>query len=202
MSSASPQRSMGMTHRRHGAKAVGESRRRVEATLRARACVIACVLLASIAGLAGCAVRGPGASHVDPIRASEMLQDGDPARRASIRLVIEGLDADQAFDRNQARGSYERAIQVDPTNPMAYLALARHELDDLEAQRALQLLEQAAALFEAEGLRVDRVGVHLQGLRGRAYETLGRDGSADLDNAAALAPEVWGDGMLSPGELR
>jgi len=193
---------MEMTHVRDRAKDVAESRWGVAATLRARTCIVVCVVLASLVALAGCAVRGPGVSHVDPMRASEMLQDADPARRASTRLVIEGLDADEAFDRNHARGSYERAIQVDPTNPMAYLALARHELDDLEAQRALQLLEQSAALFEAEGLRVNRVGVHLEGLRGRAYETLGRDGSAELDKAAALAPEVWGDGMLTPEELR
>jgi hypothetical protein len=132
-----------------------------------------------------------------------MLADAaDPERRASMRLVLDGLDADARFDQRHARGSYERAIQVDATNPMAYLALARHELDDLEGQRALQLLEQAAALFEAEGLRVERVGVHLIGLRGRAYDAMGGDGTELLDRAALLAPEVWGDGFLSPEELR
>lgn len=153
--------------------------------------------------LAGCVARGPGPAEVEPMRASELMGDADPARRASVRLVIEGLDADEVFDRRHARGSYERAIQVDPTNPMAYLALARHDLDDLEAQRALQLLEQSAALFEAEGMRVDRVGVHLVGLRGRAYEILGDDeGTALLEQAASLAPDVWGDGMLQPAELK
>ncbi len=158
------------------------------------------VVLVSVG--AGCISTGPGTQTVEPMRVSEMLDDADPARRASTRLVIEGLDADEAFDRRQARGSYERAIQVDPTNPMAYLALARHELDDLEGQRALQLLEQAAALFEAEGLRIDAVGVHINGLRGRAYEAIGEDGSELLDRAAALAPDVWGDAFLSPEELR
>ncbi len=149
-----------------------------------------------------CVTGGPPGGPVEPVRASEMLEDADPARRASMRLVLQGLDADANFDRNQARGSYERAIQVDPTNPMAYLALARHELDDEEGRRALQLLEQSAALFEAEGLRIDPVGVHLVGLRGLAYEALGEDGSAELEQAATLAPEVWGDGYLAPEELR
>lgn len=158
-------------------------------------------LLCVLAALVGCVARGPMTETLQPIRASEMLGDADPARRASVRLVIEGLQADDAFDLRHARGSYERAIQVDPTNPMAYLALARHDVDALEPERALQLLEQAAALFEAQGMRVDRVGVHLIGLRGRAYEELGDDGSALLDRAAALAPDVWGDGMLQPSEL-
>lgn len=150
----------------------------------------------------GCLTTGTRPETVDPIRASDMLDDADPARRASMRLVLEGLDADVDFDRRHARGSYERAIQVDPTNPMAYLALARHELDDRETARALQLLEQAAALFEAEGLRVDAVGVHLIGLRGYAYEVQGEDGAELLDRAAALAPDVWGDAFLAPEELR
>ena len=119
-----------------------------------------------------------------------------------MRLVIQGLDADAQFDHKRALGSYERAIQVDPTNPMAYLALARHEIDAREGRRALQLLEQAAGLFEAEGLRVESVGVLLIGLRGRAYEEMGEDGSELLARAAALAPDVWGDGYLSPEELR
>jgi len=168
-----------------------------------RAWATACVAVILMQALStGCAVRGPGVREVEPMRASEMLDDADPARRASTRLVIEGLDADSGFDRRHARGSYERAIQVDPTNPVAYLALARHELDDLEGQRALQLLEQSAALFEAEGMRVDRVRVHINGLKGGAYESLGRDGSELLDLAASLAPDVWGDGRLTPEELR
>jgi hypothetical protein len=162
----------------------------------------AMVLVAALAS-AGCVGRRPGVGTVEPIRASEMLDSPDPARRASTRLVIQGLDADASFDPVRARGSYERAIQVDPTNPMAYLALARHDIDAMEGQRALQLLEQAAALFEAEGLRVDRVGVQLMGLRGRAFEIVGEDGGPELvDRAAALAPEVWGDGDLTPEELR
>jgi tetratricopeptide (TPR) repeat protein len=185
--------------------AVGVVRTRATSRCRARALariLTACVTPITLLVATGCITPGPETTTVEPMRASEMLDDADPARRASTRLVIEGLDADQAFDRRHARGSYERAIQVDPTNPMAYLALARHELDDLEARRALQLLEQAAALFEAEGLRIDAVGVHVNGLRGRAYEALGEDGGALLEQAAALAPEVWGDGFLAPEELR
>lgn len=161
------------------------------------------VLIALVLASSGCMGRTPRPSEVEPIRASEMLDSPDPARRASTRLVIEGLDADTRFEHERARGSYERAVQVDPTNPMAYLALARHEVDALEGRRALQLLEQAAGLFEAEGMRVDRVGVQLMGLRGRAYEITGEPGGAELvDRAAALAPEVWSDGDLSPQELR
>lgn len=174
-------------------------------TASSRALAQGVALLVGLALLVsfGCVRRAPRPEIVEPMRASEMLDSPDPARRASTRLVIQGLDADANFDPVRARGSYERAIQVDPTNPMAYLALARHDLDALEGQRALQLLEQASGLFEAEGLRVDRVGVQLMGLRGRAYEIIGEEGGPELlDRAAALAPEVWGDGDLSPEELR
>ena len=143
-------------------------------------------------------------SEMEPVRVSEATEKGDPARRASIRLVLQGLDADIEGRPRRAQGSYERAIQVDPTNPYAYLALARHHLDGHEAERASALLDQAAALFEAEGMRDPRVGVHLMGLRGRGLEATGRsaDGIIYLDRAAELAPGVWGDGYLGPEELR
>ena len=129
---------------------------------------------------------------------------GDPARRASVRLVLQGLDADAAGDLERAQGSYERAIQVDATNPYAYLALARHHLDGRDADHATHLIDQAAALFEAEGMREPRVGVHLMGLRGRAMHATGRgdDAIMYLERARQLAPEVWRDGYLSAEELR
>jgi Tfp pilus assembly protein PilF len=155
--------------------------------------------------VAGGCVRGPEKSEsVAPMRVSEMIGDSDPARRASIRLVLQGLEADENFERERARGSYERAVQVDPTNPFAYLALARHELDGRNAEGAMELIDQAAALFEAEGLRNDRVGALLVGLRGRAYQSTGRgeDGNLYLERARVLAPDVWSDGYLSPAEMR
>lgn len=156
--------------------------------------------------LTSCATRTEQAEEVavEPVRVSEFLYDGDPARRASLRLVIQGLDADRLAQTERARGSYERAIQVDATNPFAYLALARQVLDTSDSEQGLQLLDQAAALFEAEGQRNPRVGAHLIGLRGRAFHASGRgeDGVLYLERARTLAPEVWSDGYLSAEELR
>lgn len=167
------------------------------------------VVLALVLAL-GCA--GPGGRRpetVRPIRVSDAVGLGDPARRASTRLTVQGLDDDAAGSLERARGSYERAIQVDATNPYAYLALARHYLDGAsprigDAERATLLIDQAAALFEAEGMREPRVGVHLMGLRGLAMYATGNDADAALylDRARELAPEVWGDGYLSAEELR
>jgi tetratricopeptide (TPR) repeat protein len=156
---------------------------------------------------AGCARLAPDRreQEVDPIRVSQAADVGDPARRASIRLVLQGLEADAAGLPERAQGSYERAIQVDPTNPYAYLALARHDLETADAAtRAPLLLDQAAALFEAEGMRDPSVGVHLMGLRGQALQETGHsaDGTIYLDRAAELAPGVWGDGYLAPEELQ
>ena len=145
----------------------------------------------------------PKVSWVTPVRATDFVMQGDAARRASMRLVVQGLDADERKDFPSARASYERSIQVDATNPWSYLALARYYLEQGEAQRVGPLLDQSAALFEAEGLREPRVGVHLIGLRGGAYGSLGQDTEAQLyiERAQTLAPLVWGDGQLQAGEL-
>ncbi|MCH2186541.1 tetratricopeptide repeat protein [Myxococcota bacterium] len=159
-----------------------------------------------LAWLSGCQTHPPAPSKtkVEPMRISQALGQGDPARRASIRLVVQGLDEDEAGRPQRARGSYERALQVDPTNPYAYLAMARHELELGESQDALDFIEQAAALFESEGQRRPEVGVHLIGLRAEALRAGGRDQEAQLyfETAGELAPEIWGDGALSPSELR
>lgn len=152
----------------------------------------------------GCRTRPPAESPVRGVRVGDVLEVGDPARRASVRLVAQGLDADRAGELRRARGSYERAIQVDPTNPYAYLALARHNLDGGSPGDALNLVDQAAALFDAEGLRSPEVDVHLIGLRGWDLESRGRPGEANLyvERAAALDPLLWQDGYLSAQELR
>jgi tetratricopeptide (TPR) repeat protein len=156
---------------------------------------------------AGCGTFGVSerSEQVDPIRVSDAAEIGDPARRASTRLVLQGLDADIQGHTERAQGSYERAIQVDATNPYAYLALARHylDLDGYQADRAMPLLDQAAALFEAEDMREPRVGVHLMGLRGRGLQAAGQgaDAAIYLERAADLSPEIWGDHYLAPEEL-
>lgn len=156
----------------------------------------------------GCALlpagRGPTGEAVGPLRISELLSQGDPARRASLGLVVEGLEADTRGARARAQGVYERAIQVDPTNPYAYLAIARHYAEGSEPQWALSFLDQADALFEAEGKPSPRVAAHLIGLRGQILYADGEidRGVAYLERAWQLAPEVWVDGRLSADELR
>jgi len=152
----------------------------------------------------GCRTRSAAESPVRGVRVGDVLEVGDPARRASVRLVVQGLEADQAGQLRRARGSYERALQVDPTNPYAYLALARYNLDGGTPGDASDLVDQAAALFEAEGLRSPEVDVQLIGLRGWDLQSRGRPGEASLylERAAGLDRVVWEDGYLSAEELR
>ena len=183
------------------------SRRRVGRTVAGLSVVI------GIFTFGGCSTHGIHLGEGRAIRVSDFADRGDAARRASTRLVIEGLDADaaaalytgkdSAMELRRAQGSYERAIQVDPTNPYAYLALARHHLDGGDASEAANLVDQSAALFEAEGLRSPEVEVQLIGLRGLSFDAQGRPGEAALylNRAGALAPGVWGDGYLSAEEL-
>jgi tetratricopeptide (TPR) repeat protein len=98
---------------------------------------------------------------------------------------------------------YERAIQVDPTNPYAYLALARYYAGR-DPARALEYLDQAEALLESEDALSPGVQAHLFGLRATALRTHGdlRRSEELVERARELAPDAWDDGYLSPDELR
>lgn len=164
--------------------------------------------LAVPAGTLGCPGRGPGVPGLGvPDRAvtlSEVQDRGDDRRRASNHLVIQGLDADDLGEMERALDRYELALKVDPGNPWAYLALARHELDRGDPSRSLSALDRCRSLLEREGPIAPRVETHLLGLRGVALEGLGRFGEARplLTEARRRAPGAWEDGYLTAGELR
>lgn len=146
-----------------------------------------------------CALRGPGGA-----RLAHVPDPGDPTGRASLRLVLDGLDADVRGDSQRALASYERALQIDASNPYAYLALARFYSEQGDAGRTLSTVDQAAVLFESLDLLTPGVETHLIGLRGSALLRDGRrrEGEPLLIEAARRAPDVWGDGELSAAELR
>jgi hypothetical protein len=161
--------------------------------------LLGAALLAACAGPPLAGIFAPA-----PLRLSELSQEGDPQRRASVNLLLRGLDADEARDWTRAEGLYERAIQVDSTNPFAYLALARHRVEQAQAQAALDSLERARSLIGGEGLAAERAEAHLVGLRGRALFLAGRlqESAPLVARARELAPAEWGDGRLSAAELR
>lgn len=165
--------------------------------------VFAMGLLVACAG-----ARGPQPPAREPaLRLSELGALGDPARRASMRLVLQGLDADVARAPAAALASYERALQVDPNNPWAWLALARHELEQGQPARALAGLDKAEALLPGEGELSRGAAPHRIGLRGAALHAARASGAttqapALLEDARRLAPVVWADGVLDASELR
>ena len=162
-----------------------------------RLTALACVVLFLAAGCAGSGIFSRG-----PLRLSQIGSEGDPARRASLRLCLQGLDSDSGGRPRLARSRYERAIQIDATNPFAYLALARHEVERGDPQRALEYLDRAEMLLDSEGVRSPRVEPHLVGLRGAALEQAGLGGEELLARAYDLSPSVWDDGWLTAAELR
>jgi tetratricopeptide (TPR) repeat protein len=160
------------------------------------------VLIAAVALALGCAVPpGPPASRI-----SEVASSGDDQFRASQRLVMEGLDADERGDAARARSRYERALQIDASNPWVYLALARHYVEEGDAGHALAHLDRAEALLDVQDNNNGSPGarIHCEGLRGAALALEGNRQEAQplLDAAARSAPDVWGDGTLSASELR
>jgi tetratricopeptide (TPR) repeat protein len=163
------------------------------------------LIVIAFGGLSGCAsLFGSGNNEVRPLRITDVAEDGDAARRASVRLVDDGLVADADGDEARAQARYERALQVDASNPYAYLAIARHHVETLDPQRALQFLDRADALLRMQGDPPPGVQVHLIGLRGGALYDSGdiTAGVELLDRARELSPSVWGDGALHPNELR
>ena len=162
------------------------------------------IALLALLGLAGCAIQTPAIARSPTLRLSEVATQGDATRRASLRLVIDGLTADARGEGQRARGSYARALQLDSGNPYAYLALARHHADAGEASLVVQHLARADDLFSPAQRASPRVEVHLIGLRGVALRLEGRSAEADrlLARAARSAPSVWGDARLGAEELR
>jgi tetratricopeptide (TPR) repeat protein len=141
---------------------------------------------------------------VQALRLSEVAGDGDATRRASTRLVLQGLDADAAARPLEAVRLYERALQVDATNPWAYLALARYHAEEGTASLTFSYLDKAEALLGAQRALSPQVEPHLVGLRGEALLATGRaaDAAPLLERARLLSPSVWDDGHLAPAELR
>lgn len=155
--------------------------------------------------LAACApLRGPFPYAGDAMALSELAGEGDAERRTSMQLTLQGLDADAEGRPDLALAEYESAIRVDPGNPYAFLALARHQVSGTRPDRALDTLDKCQALLHAQGDADPRVTVHVVGLRGAALVASGRsvEGVALLDEARERAPDVWSDGHLSPRELR
>ena len=166
------------------------------------------MFLLALALVLGCAsgarlTSGFGPS-TRPLTATDALGLYDAARDGSLRLVIEGLDEDQAGRPDRALAKYQRGIRVDPTNPFAFLALARHHLEGDSSEEASAFLDQARALFEAQGDLGPSVDVWGVGLRAGIERARGRDEKADalLSQARRLSPEIWRDGRLSARELR
>ncbi len=156
-----------------------------------------------LALLGGCATPNRSLRGA-ALRISEIEQLGDARRRASMRLVVEGLEAEMASTPQRALSRYQRAIQSDSGNPFVYLALARFYSAIADPESALEHLDRAQSLLDPDGDLYRGAEPHLRGLRGRALAVAGRSADAELLLAEArrLAPSVWGDGRLDASELR
>jgi tetratricopeptide (TPR) repeat protein len=161
------------------------------------------VAWAWVALVGGCAGPTRG-SRKAVLRIAEIDHLGDARRQASMRLVVEGLDAEIASMPQRALSRYQHAIKIDPGNPFAYLALARYYAAVADPERALEHLDRAQSLLDPDGTLHRRAEPHLLGLRGWAFAEEGRSAAAGplLAEARRLAPSVWRDGRLDASELR
>ena len=159
------------------------------------------LVVTTVVGCAG--ARGPGPEEPS-FRVSDVAGTGDPARRASMRFVLRGLDDDARGQHAAAVSRFERALQVDPNNPYAYLSLARHEIEVGDPSRAIAYLDKVDALLPAEGESSRGAEVHSVGLRGAALRASGRprDAAPLLERARLDAPRAWWDAKRDAAELR
>ena len=165
--------------------------------------------LAGAAGVAllfglGCAGFGGLVPGMGSLRLTDVALEGDPERRSSMQLVLQGLDDDADRRGGPALSSYQNALRVDPSNPYAYLALARQHVYGPQPDRAFAYLDQCRSLLHAQGAWSPGVEAHVEGLRGAALAAEGREREAGphLERARRLDPWTWGDGYLAAGELR
>jgi tetratricopeptide (TPR) repeat protein len=163
-----------------------------------------CLVVSCLAACTGLDLSGSLRPDERPLTTSAALGQTDSTRDASLRLVIGGLDEDSAGRPARALASYQRAVRVDPTNPFAYLALARHHVEAGSAAEASAFLDQARSLFESEDRLGPAVDVWGFGLRAWIDRVELRDEQADarFELARELSPQIWGDERLSAAELR
>jgi Tfp pilus assembly protein PilF len=160
----------------------------------------ALLLLALLLAAAGCTVPRAAPHPGEPLHLARVASAGDAARRASMRLVLSGLDADEAGRSAEASSLYERALQVDPTNPYAWLALARQEVFEGDPDRGLANLDKAETLLASD----ETASAHVAGIRAAGLRAVGQPVLAEpfLRDARERAPAAWADGKLDAAELR
>ena len=140
----------------------------------------------------------------DEIALEQALRIREAGQAEEVIVVsLGGNECQQQLRTGLARGA-ERAIQVDPTNPVAYLAISRHLIERYDAERGLEVLDQAEGLFGGDEAVASGADAHLIGLRGAALARTGREAEAKvlLVRAKRLAPVVWSDEWLTAEELR
>jgi len=164
------------------------------------------LLLLALGTVSGCAATRDswGVKPGKELHLSRYLEQGDAQRRASMRLVLKGLDADARGESRLAQGDYERALQVDAVNPYVYLALARHHANGEHPKQTFQYLDRAGSLLGSDEAEAPEMQAVLLGIRGVALRSIGRyeEGLALIKQARAIAPVTWEDGVLSASELR
>ena len=165
-------------------------------------CVFVCALLVCILSGFGFGCRTSGLAR-ETGRVSRATTD-DPVRRASTRLVVDGLSAEVSGATARAFSRYQRAVQIDPGNPYAQLALARYWIEVGDPALAIAHLDHAELLFESKESSESDFEAHLLGVRGLAMQELypPDGGRALLESARRASPQVWDDGWISPEELR
>lgn len=106
-----------------------------------------------------------------------------PRRRASVKLVQQGQDLLRTGDYSAALARFERAIDVDSTNPYSLYFVARAHYFLTHYRESLNFLDVAESRLAGD----DRWLAEIHVLRARNATALGFHGRADVNYIRALA---------------
>ena len=106
-----------------------------------------------------------------------------PRRRASVKLVQQGQDLLRTGDYSAALARFERAIDVDSTNPYSLYFVARAHYFLAHYRESLEFLDVAESRLAGD----DRWLAEIHVLRARNATALGFHGRADVNYIRALA---------------
>ena len=118
--------------------------------------------------------------------------------------MIEGLEADSVGESLRVRSRATSArVRLDATNPIAFLALARHHVGDRQSRRGERLPRPGSRALRGRGRAGSAVDVWGIGLRAWIDRAEGHEAEADsrFEAARELSPEIWRDELLSADEL-
>jgi tetratricopeptide (TPR) repeat protein len=101
-------------------------------------------------------------------------ESSSPRRRASMQITREGLNESKKGFYTRAMKKFEKAIDVDPTNPYPYFHYGVAKLNSRDYKQSIRLLSEAKQKFQGDYRWTSKVYT----MQAKAYKELGETKNA------------------------